>query len=106
MIFVFEVHVRPGYSAEQYGEAWVEASAIIQRAAGARGTRLHRKADDDRVLLAIASWGSLAARDAAEAERDPRVQAIFSEQARYVDIRILGAFCEPEWIVLPPGEEG
>ena len=40
MIFVFEVHVHPGYTAEAYAEAWVRASEIIQQAAGARGTRV------------------------------------------------------------------
>ena len=48
-------------------EAWVRASRLIQAAPGARGTRLHRKLDDPRVLLAIASWDSKAHRDAMEA---------------------------------------
>lgn len=29
MKFIFEVRVKPGYSAEEYAEAWVEASEII-----------------------------------------------------------------------------
>ena len=102
MIFVFEVRVKPGYSAERYAEAWVEASRIIQRAAGARGTRLHRKLGDPGALLAIASWESKRERDSADAQRDPRVQAILDEQARFVDIRIVGEFEDPEWVVLPP----
>ena len=101
MIFVFEVHIRPGYSAEAYAKAWVEASELIQRAPGARGTRLHRKPDDPNVLLAIASWDSKETRDAAEGARDPRVQAILDEQARHVDIRVLGEFDDPAWVVLP-----
>ncbi len=101
MIFVFEVRVKEGYSAQAYARAWVEASELIQRATGAKGTRLHRKLDDPRALLAVASWQSKEARDRAEAERDPRVQAIFAEQARWVDIRVLGAFDEAEWVVLP-----
>ena len=101
MIFVFEVRVEPGYTAEQYAEAWVRASEIIQRAPGARGTRLHRKIGATDVLIAIASWDSKEARDAAEAERDPRVQAILDEQAEFVGIRVLGAFEDPEWVVLP-----
>lgn len=103
MIFVFEVRIRPGYTAEQYAEAWVRASEIIQQAPGARGTRLHRKLDDPDVLLAIASWESKEARDAAEADRDPRVQAIFDEQAEHVDIRVIGELEDPEWVVEPPG---
>ena len=53
MIFVFEVHVQPGYSAEAYAGAWVRASEIIQRAPGARGTRLHRKIGDDRTRVGV-----------------------------------------------------
>ena len=106
MIFVFEVHVKPGYTAERYAEAWVEASEIIQSAPGARGTRLHRKIDDANVLVAIASWESKEARDAAESARDPRVQTILDHQARFVDIRIVGAFEDPEWVVMPAGAEG
>lgn len=103
MIFVFEVRIRPGYSAEQYADAWVRASEIIQRATGARGTRLHRSLGDPNVLLAIASWDSKEDRDAAEAARDPRVQEIISEQAEHVQIRVLGEFDDPAWVVEPPG---
>lgn len=102
MIFVFEVHIRPGYTAEQYAEAWVRASEIIQQAPGARGTRLHRKIGDPNVLVAIASWESKEARDAAESKRDPRVRAIIEEQAQHVDIRVIGEFEDPEWVVEPP----
>lgn len=106
MIFVFEVHVKEGHSAEAYARAWVEASEIIQRAAGARGTRLHRAIGRPGVLLAIASWASKAERDTAEAERDPRVQRILDEQAEHVEIRVVGEFEDPEWVVLPPGAKG
>ena len=102
MIFVFEVHIKPGHSAEQYARAWVEASEIIQRAAGAKGTRLHRSSTRDDVLLAIASWESKEVRDAAESTRDPRVREIIETQAEHVDIRVVGEFEDPEWIVLPP----
>jgi len=103
MIFVFEVRIRPGYTAEQYAEAWVRASEIIQSAPGARGTRLHRKIGEPDALLAIASWASKADRDAAEQARDPRVQRILDEQAECVDIRIVGAYEDPDWVVLPSG---
>lgn len=101
MHFIFEVHVKPGYTAEQYAEAWVRASRIIQQAPGARGTRLHRKIGDPNVLLAIATWETKAARDAMEATQDERVRAIIAEQAEFVDVHVLGEFEEPEWIVLP-----
>lgn len=55
MIFVFEIRIRQDYTAEQYADAWVRASEIIQQAPGALGPRLHHKIDDPDVLLAIAS---------------------------------------------------
>ncbi len=102
MIFVFEVHVRPGYAAEDYAEAWVRASEIIQRAPGARGTQLHRKIGDNGKLLAIASWESKAQRDAMEASPSDEVRRIISEQAEFVDVRVIGEFDDPEWVVEPP----
>jgi heme-degrading monooxygenase HmoA len=101
MIFVFEVHVKPGYRAEQYANAWVRASEIIQRAPGARGTRLHRKIGDPDVLLAIARWASKEERDAMEGERPERVKRIIAEQAEFVDVRVVGEFEEPAWVVEP-----
>jgi hypothetical protein len=103
VIFVFEVHIEPGYAAEQYAQAWVEASEIIQRAAGAKGTRLHRSSTHDDRLLAIASWESKAQRDAAESIHDPRVREIIDSQAEHVEIRLVGEFEDPQWVVLPPG---
>ena len=105
MIFIFEVHTKPGYSPEQYASAWVQASEIIQTAPGARGTRLHRKIGDPNVLIAIASWDTKPARDAAESPRDPHVQTILSAQSRFVETRLIGEFEDPEWIVLPHGKE-
>ena len=102
MIFVFEIRTQPGYTAEQYADAWLRASEIIQQAPGARGTRLHRKIGESAVLLAIASWDSKKARDAAEGQRDPRVQEILDTQSRFVEIRLIGEFEDPEWTVVPP----
>lgn len=99
MIFVFEVHIGPGHSAEQYADAWVRASEIIQQAPGARGTRLHRKIGDPNVLLAIAHWESKALRDAMEANPTDKVKAIIEEQAQYVDVRVIGEFEDPDWVV-------
>lgn len=103
MIFVFEVHIRPGYSAEQYAAAWVRASKLIQQAPGAMGTRLHRKIGDDTVLLAIARWESKAARDAMENTPSGEVRRIIAAEAEFVDVQIIGEFEEPEWVVNPEG---
>lgn len=100
MNFLFEVRIRPGYVAEQYAEAWVRASEIIQCAPGARGTRLHRKIGEPNVLIAIAEWDSKADRDASQG-RAPEADEIIASAAKYCDITILGELEEPEWVVLP-----
>lgn len=99
MIFVFEVSIRPGYTAEAYADAWVRASEIIQSAPGARGTRLQRKIGDPNVLLAIASWESKADRDTMEATPSATVRRIIEGEAEFVDIRVIGEFEDPEWVV-------
>ena len=99
MKFIFEVRIRPGFTAEQYADAWVRARKIIQTAHGARGTRLHRKIGDPNVLIAIAEWDSKAARDAA-AGAFPEADAIIRSAAEFCDITILGEFEDAEWIVL------
>lgn len=105
MLYVFEVHIKDGYTAEDYADAWVRASRLIQQAPGARGTRLHRKLDDPSVLIAIARWDSKAARDAMEAQHRPDVAAIIRSAATFCSIRPLGEFDEAEWVVLAPGDE-
>ena len=102
MIYVFEIRVKPGYSAEQYAAAWVAASEIIQRSPGARGTRLHRNVDDPSRLIAIASWESKADRDRSAAVDDDEVRKIIASQAPFVDIHIIGEFDDPDWVVDPP----
>jgi heme-degrading monooxygenase HmoA len=101
MHFIFEVHIKPGYTPEQYAAAWVAASKLIQRAPGARGTRLHRKIGDPNVLLAIATWDSKARRDAMEGNADARIREIIATQAEFVDVRVIGEFEAPEWVVEP-----
>ncbi|WP_038051230.1 antibiotic biosynthesis monooxygenase [Thioalkalivibrio sp. ALJ1] len=105
MIFVFEIHLRPGFSAEEYADAWVRASRTIQQAPGARGTRLHRKIGDPHVLLAIAHWESKDKRDAMEADQPDDVLRIIAEQAACVDVRVIGEFEDPAWYVDPPGAD-
>jgi len=99
--FIFEVHVKPGYSAEQYADAWVRASELIQQSPGARGTRLHRKIGDPDVLLAIATWESKEIRDAMEARQPDAVRDIIAREAEFVDIRVIGEFEDAEWVVEP-----
>ena len=51
--------------------------------------------------LAIATWESKAARDAAAELQGPDVQAIIESQADWVTIQFIGEFEAPEWEVLP-----
>lgn len=104
MKYIFQVRIKPGHTAEQYAEAWVRASEIIQRAPGARGTQLQRKIGDPATLLAIASWQSKQARDAMEGEHDPQVQAIIRSAAEHCEIELIGEFEEPEWVVEPSAD--
>lgn len=104
MKYIFEVHIKEGHTAEEYADAWVRASELIQKAPGARGTELHRKIGDPHTLIAIATWESKAVRDAMESDKDPRIADIIRSAAPFVDIRPLGEFDDPEWVVLPPGQ--
>ncbi|MCE0734150.1 antibiotic biosynthesis monooxygenase [Halomonas sp. G15] len=105
MKYIFEVHIRDGYTAEDYADAWVRASELIQQAPGARGTELHRKIDDPATLIAIAHWDSKQSRDAMEAQPAPRVKEIIRSAAPFCEIRVIGEFKEPEWVVMPPGPQ-
>ncbi|NLY57730.1 MAG: antibiotic biosynthesis monooxygenase [Gammaproteobacteria bacterium] len=101
MKYIFEVRIKQGHTAEQYADAWVRASEIIQRAPGARGTELHRKIGDPMTLIAIASWDSKQQRDAMEVQHNPEVAAIIRSAAPFCEIRSLGEFEDPEWVVRP-----
>ncbi|WP_432695662.1 antibiotic biosynthesis monooxygenase family protein [Marinobacterium sp. YM272] len=101
MKYIFQVRIKPGYSAEQYADAWVRASRLIQQAPGAQGTELHRKIGDPDTLIAIAHWSSKAQRDAMESTPDQQVREIILSAAPYVEIDTLGEFEEPEWVVTP-----
>ena len=102
MKYIFEVRIKPGHTAEEYADAWVRASELIQQAPGARGTELHRKIGDPDTLIAIASWHSKAERDAMEAQHRPDIAAIIRSAAPFVEIHPLGEFEDPEWVVMPP----
>lgn len=105
MKYIFEVHIRDGYHAEDYADAWVRASQLIQQAPGARGTELHRKIGDPNTLIAIAHWDSKASRDAMEAQPNPEIKEIIRRGATCCEIRLIGEFEEPEWVVMPPNAE-
>jgi quinol monooxygenase YgiN len=101
MKFIFEVRMKPGYTVDEYSDAWVRASKIIQRTPGAQGTYLHRKIGDPTTLLAIATWESKAHRDAKNDRRDETVRAILDMHAKNCEITVVGEFDEPQWSVLP-----
>ncbi len=101
MHYIFKVHLKPGYSAEEYADGWVRASQIIQQAPGAAGTRLHRQIGEPDTLLAIATWDSKAQRDAMEGELPESVRAIIDSQLPFIDFEFIGEFEAPEWEVIP-----
>lgn len=101
MKYIFMVEVDPAHSAEEYADAWVRASELIQQAPGALGTELHRKIGNDNTLLAIAHWRSKQQRDAMEQQPDEQVAAIIRSVAPFVTITPLGEFNDPEWVVNP-----
>lgn len=106
MKFIFEVRLKPGHTVEEYAASWVRASEIIQRAPGARGTRLHRKIGQPHVLLAIASWESKGAREARDQflKPDAAMRAVLDEHVDIVDFKLIGEYEEAEWIVEPPAD--
>jgi heme-degrading monooxygenase HmoA len=105
MKFIFEVRMKEGYTVAEYARAWVQASEIIQRAPGARGTYLHRKIGEPDTLLAIAHWESKALRDAKDDRRSEKVKAILEQHARTCEITVIGEYDEPEWQVPPRHDE-
>ena len=102
MKFIFEVRVKEGHTAEEYADAWVRASELIQQGPGARGTELHRKVGDPNTLIAIASWESKEQRDAMEGKHNPEIAEIIRSAAPFVEITPIGEFEDPEWVVMPP----
>ena len=105
MKYIFEVTIKPGFQPEDYADAWVRASTLIQQAPGARGTELHRSLRDPDKLIAIAHWDSKAARDAMEDTPNPAVEEIIRGAAHCCEIRFVGEFDEPEWVVIPPAKK-
>ena len=105
MKYIFKVTINEGYSAEQYADAWVQASKLIQQAPGASGTELHRMIGKPDVLLAIAHWESKVAREAMDealgADQRDQIKNIIQSQAPFVTIDFIGEFEEPEWTVRP-----
>ena len=101
MKYIFQVCIKDGHTAEEYADAWVRASEIIQQAPGARGTELHRKIGDDKTLIAIASWDNKEQRDAMEGQHNPEVAEIIRSAAPFCEIMPLGEFEDPEWVVVP-----
>ena len=99
MKFIFEVLLKPGFTAEEYAQNWVKASKIIQQNPGAKGTYLHRDLNRPDRLLAIAHWDSRTARDKKDDNKSMLVRAILAEHAKKCDINIIGEFDEPEWSV-------
>src|SRR5690606_24831613 len=101
MTFIFEVRLKPGFTAEEYAANWVKASDVIQRTAGPPGTRPDRTAGKPDTLLARASRENKAARGAKDDRSDEMVRRVVAEHAEKCEITAIGEFEEPEWEVPP-----
>lgn len=102
MKFIFEIRIKPGHTETEYVEAWQRASALMQKQPGAQGARLHRKVGEPEMLLAIASWESIEARDLAMKNlknADEETRKIVDKHWEVGEITVLGNFDEPDWIV-------
>ncbi len=109
MRFVFQIRVKKGKTLEEYVEAWKQGSVIMQRMAGARGTKLHRSIGDPGLLLAIAEWDSKEARDLAmqklRNDPDPMIKEILGRDLEFGDFSLVGEFEEAEWTVESEGAQ-
>lgn len=95
--YIFEIKIRIGYTAQEYIDAWKKGSAIIQKTKGAKGTILFRKLGDQRTLLAIATWESKEARDAAMKQLKSEkleIREIIDKHKKYATFNQLGYFEE------------
>ena len=103
MHYLFEVTAKPGYTIEQYAEAWVRASELIQQAPGRRA-----RGCTERSAMSAPRWplplGRARPRGMPRRSAPERVQEIIQSQAPFVEIRFIGEFEAPEWEVLPPGD--
>jgi len=106
MKYIFEIHIKPNYTIEEYVSAWKRGSDIIQQLSpGAEGTRLYRKRGEDNTLLAIATWESKEARDSAMnnlSRIDDQTRRIVDRHKDLADLTPIGAFDDTEWVVMPP----
>ena len=101
MKFIFKIKIKEGHSEQEYIDAWKKGSAIIQKSLGAKGTILHRKLDEPRVLIAIAEWDSKDLRDLAieKLNQDPEIQRIINHHKEFGEMEIIGNFEEIERVV-------
>ncbi|MDP3784778.1 MAG: antibiotic biosynthesis monooxygenase [bacterium] len=95
--YIFEIKIKKRYSPKEYIKAWRRGSLVIQKSPGALGTKLYRKIGEKGKLLAIASWTSKKARDAAMRKLkklEAKKQIILHKHKNYANIKVLGAFEE------------
>ena len=102
MKFIFRIRVKHGHTVDEYVEAWEQASAVIQKMQGARGTYLHREIGNPTVLLAIAEWDSRQASvwAIASLRRDPATRETIDRHLAHGEFSLVGEFEDPEWCVV------
>lgn len=99
MKFIFKVKIKKGHTKKQYIDAWKRGSTLIQKSKGAQGTMLYQNMSNPNSLLAVATWKSKKARDAAMKklhEADQKTREIMTEHQKHGESIIIGNFEEIE----------
>ncbi len=97
MKFIFQIGIKKGHTKKQYIDAWKKGSAIIQKSAGAQGTTLYQNMSNPNTLLAMATWKSKKARDAAMKRlhtATPKTKEIITEHRKHANTINIGNFEE------------
>lgn len=97
MKFIFKVKVKKGHTKKQYIDAWKRGSTLIQKSTGAQGIILYQNKDKPNSLLAIATWKSKKARDAAMKQlhrSNPKTKEIITAHRKHADTIVIGNFEE------------
>lgn len=68
--YVWKIILNYDVSEEDFIKFWKESSQVLQEYPGAKGTHIHSVRNEPRSFLAMAEWGSMAERDAMQADID------------------------------------
>jgi hypothetical protein len=104
--YIFEVTVKDGYSVEAYAEGWIAASRFIQKAPVLAARAYIGKLTIQQRFLLLQHGILRPVEMLMEINPPEEIEAIINAQLPFVDIRFLGEFEAPDWVVLPPNYDG